>query len=83
MSELQLGRIDDAASIYRQAIQVIDRLAERNTWVDATAATAAIVSGNLPRAEEYLRAVKSHNPTGAEIEPTGNWRSARITRRAR
>ncbi|GGO10619.1 toll/interleukin-1 receptor domain-containing protein [Microbispora bryophytorum] len=68
MSQLQLGRIQEAADVYRQVIVIIDRLAERNMWVNATAATASIVSGDLAGAEKCLRAVKFYNPTGAEIQ---------------
>ncbi|MEU4578692.1 toll/interleukin-1 receptor domain-containing protein [Nonomuraea sp. NPDC023979] len=68
MSELQLGRTEDAARVYRQAMQIIDRLVERNVWVNATAATAAVVSGELNRVVEYLQAVRTHNPTDAEVE---------------
>lgn len=67
-AELRLGRIEDAAKVYRQAARIIDRLDERNIWVDATAATAAIASGDLPRAEEHLRAVRAHNPSVAEAD---------------
>lgn len=68
MSELQLGRNEDAARIYRQALGIIDRLGERNIWTNATAATAAIVVGDLSKAEEYLRAIRAYNPTEAEID---------------
>ncbi|MEV0764248.1 toll/interleukin-1 receptor domain-containing protein [Nocardia sp. NPDC050435] len=67
-AELQLGRKSDAALTYGRALAIINRIAERNLWTEATAATAAIVSGDLVAAQAHLAAVRTHRPTAAEVE---------------
>ena len=44
----------DARATYRQALDIIRRLDERNTWSRATAATACIALGDLDAARTYL-----------------------------
>ncbi|MBF6180204.1 toll/interleukin-1 receptor domain-containing protein [Nocardia otitidiscaviarum] len=68
MSELQLGHKTEAVSAYGKALEIINRIAERNLWTEATAATAAVVSGDLMAAQVHLTAVRAYKPTAAEVE---------------
>jgi tetratricopeptide (TPR) repeat protein len=43
--EIQLGNIESARATYRQVLEIINALGERNLWVQSTAANAAIVAG--------------------------------------
>jgi tetratricopeptide (TPR) repeat protein len=43
--EMQLGHVESARNTYRQVLEIINALGERNLWVQSTAANAAIVAG--------------------------------------
>ncbi|MCX4738118.1 toll/interleukin-1 receptor domain-containing protein [Streptomyces antibioticus] len=67
-AKLQLGDKNGAAEIYRRTINIIEQLPDRNFWVYATAANAAIVSGDDTSAVRYFAEIRKENPSEAEIE---------------
>jgi tetratricopeptide (TPR) repeat protein len=65
---LELGDQDGARSAYSRALEIIERLSEHNLWVEATAATAAVVTGDEMKALEHLRLVRTLGPTQENLE---------------
>jgi tetratricopeptide (TPR) repeat protein len=65
---LELGDQDGARKAYAQALEIIERLPEHNLWVEATAATAAIVTGDEMRALEHLRQARALEPSQENLE---------------
>jgi len=62
--ELQLKEIDSARNTYRQVLDIINSLGERNLWVQATAANAAIVACAQPTViREKLSAIREFRPS--------------------
>ena len=66
--QLLLERREDAAATYRSALEIIDALDEHNIWTHSTAATAAIVAGDLASAQRHLEAIHGMHPTQGEYE---------------
>jgi tetratricopeptide (TPR) repeat protein len=60
---LELGDQDGTRKAYAQALKIIERLSEQNLWVEATAATAAVVTGDKAKALTYLRRAQALQPT--------------------
>ncbi|MFJ5308116.1 TIR domain-containing protein [Streptomyces sp. NPDC088350] len=67
-AKLQLGDRHGAANIYRRTLSIIERLTDRNFWVYATAANAAIVSGDRDSAIKYFSAIRNDNPSEADMQ---------------
>jgi tetratricopeptide (TPR) repeat protein len=65
---LEGGEMPKAQSIYREALDTIERLEGANFWMHSTAATAAIVAGDEDAAKRHLQAVRSYKPTASELE---------------
>jgi tetratricopeptide (TPR) repeat protein len=62
--QLQLKEIDAARNTYRQVLDVINSLGERNLWVQATAANAAIITNADPAIiREKLAAIREFKPS--------------------
>ena len=59
---LELNRKDEACEAYRQAMEILDRLAERNLWMYATLVTASLVLGHVERAMGHLADIAALNP---------------------
>jgi tetratricopeptide (TPR) repeat protein len=57
------GDREGAASIYNDALRIINQLNEWNVWTRATAATASIVTGSEEKALDHLQAIRELNPT--------------------
>ena len=56
-AQLEAGRVEDARTTYRRAIEILDELAaagESNIWTSATYATASLVCGDIQMAEQSL-----------------------------
>lgn len=53
-TELELGRHDAARASFGRALEIIDRLGERNIWSHATAATASVGLSDLARARAHI-----------------------------
>ena len=56
-AQLEAGAKDAAAQAYQQALAIIQRLGEDNTWVLSTAANAAFFLGEDAQAVEKLRVI--------------------------
>jgi hypothetical protein len=65
---LELDDQDGARKAYARALEIIERLPEHNLWVEATAATAAFVTGDEVRALEHPRHVRALEPTQENLE---------------
>jgi tetratricopeptide (TPR) repeat protein len=65
---LRLGRIDEAKVTYSRATEIIDRLAERNIWTNATSATAYIVLGEEEQALKHLAELAARAPDPDSIK---------------
>ncbi len=65
---LEAGDHDGARQAYGRALQIIDGLRESNLWVEATAATAALVTGDESKAKEHLARVGAFQPTQENLE---------------
>lgn len=65
---LTLKRMDDARAAYRRAVEIVDRLAERNLWIYATLITASLVLGDAERALRHLADVAALNPSPDDRE---------------
>lgn len=64
---LALKRIDDARAAYRRAVEIIDRLAERNLWIYATLITASLVLGDSERALCHLADIAELHPSPDDL----------------
>jgi tetratricopeptide (TPR) repeat protein len=64
---LSLGKLDDARSIYRRAADILEAVAERNVWTQATRATVCLVFGDEPRALEHLREILALHATPDDV----------------
>jgi hypothetical protein len=62
------GDQEGASKAYAQALEIIERLPEHNIWVQATAATAAVVTGDEMRALEHLRQARALEPSQENLE---------------
>jgi tetratricopeptide (TPR) repeat protein len=65
--ELQRGNLPAATEAYRSAAKALERLDERSKWASATAATAALVLGNLGELSEQLAAFAATRPSTDSI----------------
>jgi len=65
---LQIGKIENAQSVYRRACEIILRLSEQNLWTYATRATAALVLNDEPNALRMLEEIAGLKPTPSEIK---------------
>jgi tetratricopeptide (TPR) repeat protein len=65
---LEAGDRDGARQAYGRALQIIDGLRESNLWVEATAATAALVTGDESKAKEHLARIGAFQPTQENLE---------------
>jgi tetratricopeptide (TPR) repeat protein len=65
--ELELGDRAAAAVVYGKALKIIEELHERNQWTHATAATAAIVTGDNDTVQRHLAAIHNLTPTAGEL----------------
>jgi tetratricopeptide (TPR) repeat protein len=61
-TQLELGDATEAKATYRQALDIIGRLAESNAWSRATAATACVALGDIEAARAHLRAIVDERP---------------------
>ncbi len=62
--ELQLGDEAAARSVYKQALEIINGLAEANLWIQATAANAAIVAkADASVIRQKLNEIRNFHPT--------------------
>ncbi|MDO0934530.1 TIR domain-containing protein [Streptomyces sp. DG2A-72] len=68
VAKLQLGDRHGAADIYRRTLSIIERLPDRNFWIYATAANAAIVNGDRTGAIEYFSSIRDDNPSEADMQ---------------
>ncbi|MDJ0724905.1 MAG: TIR domain-containing protein [Prochloraceae cyanobacterium] len=66
--KLELEDVEGAKQVYRRVLEIIKRVGEKNIWVDATAATAAIVSGKEDLAIKHLKAIRESSPTPESLE---------------
>jgi tetratricopeptide (TPR) repeat protein len=65
---LELGDQDGAREAYTQALEIIERLPEQNLWVEATAATAAVVAGDQAKALQHLQRARALQPTQENLD---------------
>jgi tetratricopeptide (TPR) repeat protein len=65
---LELGDQDGAREAYTQALEIIERLPEQNLWVEATAATAAVVAGDQAKALQHLKRARALQPTQENLD---------------
>jgi tetratricopeptide (TPR) repeat protein len=66
--KLELNDIDGAKKVYRRVLTLIKQTVEKNLWVNATAATAAMVTEDELLAIEYLTAIQTFCPTPENLE---------------
>ncbi|NHC16329.1 TIR domain-containing protein [Motilibacter deserti] len=66
--QLKLGRREDAEVTYARALEIIEGRSERNVWVHATGATAAIVTRDAAQVAAHLDAIRLLRPSDAELE---------------
>lgn len=67
-TELELGQSEAAQAHFRDALEIIDRLAERNIWSHATAATACVGLADLDGARRHLLAMHEIEPPPSELQ---------------
>ncbi|WUO58435.1 TIR domain-containing protein [Streptomyces sp. NBC_00280] len=67
-AKLRLGDRHGAADIYQRTLSIIERLPDRNFWIYATAANAAIVNGDRDGAIRYFAAIRDDNPSEADMQ---------------
>lgn len=67
-ARLAVGDLEGARLAYERALNIIERLRERNIWVEATAATAALVTGNPDATHRHLAAIAAYQPTQENLE---------------
>jgi tetratricopeptide (TPR) repeat protein len=65
---LELGDQNGAREAYAQALEIIERLPEENLWIEATAATAAIVTGDQAKTLDHLRRARELQPTQENLD---------------
>ena len=65
---LELGDQDSARKAYARALEIIERLPEQNLWIEATAATAAVVTGHQAKALEHLRRAQALQPSQENLD---------------
>jgi len=56
-TQLELGRSDEAKATYRRAIEIIDRLGEKNVWSQATAAAACLALDDVDGARKRVAVI--------------------------
>ena len=66
--KLRLKKLDEARQVYLSALDILNKLAEHNVWTHATAANAAIVTGDLTEARRHVAALRQLRPTPGEME---------------
>src|ERR1041385_260848 len=65
---LELGEMDSARNTYRKVLEIINAIGEKNLWVQATAANAAIVAGADPSVvRAKLEGIREFKPTPEEL----------------
>lgn len=67
-TELELGQHDAARAHFRGALEIIDRLGERNIWSYATAATACVGLADLDGARRHLITLRNTEPPPSESQ---------------
>lgn len=65
---LENGDRTGAEVVYGRALAIIESLRETNLWVEATAATAAVVTGDEDAARRHLEAVAAFEPTQENLD---------------
>jgi tetratricopeptide (TPR) repeat protein len=65
---LEVGDQDGAREAYAQALEIIERLPEQNLWVEATAATAAVVTGDQAKTLDHLQRAQALQPTQENLD---------------
>lgn len=65
--QLELDDVGEARKMYKQVLSIISRIEEKNIWVHATAATAAIVNNEQELAIQHLTEVKNCKPTAENL----------------
>ena len=66
---LELGRGDEAKATYRRAIEIVDRLGEKNMWSQATGATACLAQGDVDGARKRVAVIAALGPISrAELD---------------
>jgi tetratricopeptide (TPR) repeat protein len=67
--QMQLGQQDAARATYRQVLEIINRLGERNLWIQATAANAAIVAGaDADVIRKKLQEIREFQPSPENLQ---------------
>ncbi|MBP7069846.1 MAG: TIR domain-containing protein [Methanothrix sp.] len=65
---LDLGKIDEAKTVFSRAIDIINSLNERNIWIYATLATSSLVLNKETDAVGYLRNIAELRPDPDDID---------------
>jgi tetratricopeptide (TPR) repeat protein len=67
--QIQLGQPEAARATYRQVLEIINRLGERNLWIQATAANAAIVAGaDADVIRKKLQEIRDFQPSPENLQ---------------
>ncbi len=67
-TRLAVGDSAGARVSYGRALSIIEGLKESNLWVEATAATAALVTDDDAAVRRHLKAVADHEPSQENVE---------------
>ena len=64
---LNIGNKQGAEKAFKQALDIIEGIGERNLWTYATAANAAFFIGEIEKTKSYLKAIGNLNPSPNEL----------------